>query len=54
MFSISNLPIDIQNIIASKTNILCHVCQKKYNFKRFFYKKQNKFYFCSKLCYDFI
>jgi hypothetical protein len=54
MINISNLPIDIQNIIVNKANIICHVCQKKYKFKMFFYKKQNKFYFCSKSCYNLV
>lgn len=54
MLNIRELPNDIQNIIFSKTKIICHVCQRKYNFNILFYKKQSKFYFCSKLCYNYI
>ena len=36
------------------TNIKCHVCNKKYKLQHDFYKKQNKFYYCSKNCYHFI
>jgi hypothetical protein len=51
---ISELPIELQDIILANTNIICHVCQKKYNFNNLFYKKQSKFYYCSKLCYEFM
>ena len=48
------------DLVLANNNIICHVCQKKYNFNNFnnfnnlFYKKQSKFYFCSELCYQFI
>lgn len=54
MLSLKDLPNDILIIILANTNIICHVCQKKYNFNILFYKKQSKFYFCSRLCYEFV
>jgi hypothetical protein len=50
---INDLPSELQNIILTYTNIICHVCQKKYDFNILFYKKQSKFYYCSKICYEF-
>ena len=46
------LPNDIIYIINKNTCIKCHTCKKIYNNN--FYKKQNKNYFCSKICYNFI
>lgn len=40
----------ITNIIDCK----CHICHNKICIKKLFYKKQGKFYFCSKICYEFI
>jgi hypothetical protein len=54
MLTLKELPNDILYIILANTNIMCHVCQKKYNFNILFYKKQSKFYYCSKLCYEFM
>lgn len=51
---ISKLNDDVLYIILKDCKIICHVCNKKYNFKRVFYKKQNKFYYCSRECYEFI
>ena len=46
------LPDDIIYIILHKTNIPCHICDKKLDL--FFYiLLKNKYYFCSKLCYLF-
>ena len=45
------------DLVLANNNIICHVCQKKYNLNNLnylFYKKQSKFYFCSELCYQFI
>lgn len=44
---------DVLNIIIKESNIKCHVCNKSFDFKKNFYKKQSCFYFCSKLCYEF-
>ena len=54
MLSLKDLPNELLVIILANTNICCHVCQKKYNFNNLFYKKQSKYYFCSRLCYEFI
>ena len=51
---ISNLNDDVLYIILKDCKIICHVCNKKYNFKREFYKKQKNFYYCSRECYEFI
>lgn len=54
MFILDILNDDVLKIIISKCNIKCHVCKKSFNFKKNFYKKQSKYYFCCKLCYEFI
>ena len=54
MLTLKELPNELLIIILANTNIICHVCQKKYNFNNLFYKKQSKFYFCSRLCYEFM
>ena len=48
----SELPDEIILLILKKTNIKCHNCYSNYNIN--FYKKQNKYYYCSKMCYNFI
>ncbi len=45
---------DILKHISNITNIYCHVCYKKFDINKSFYKKQNKFYYCCKECYEFI
>ena len=52
MLTLKDLPNELLVIILANTNICCHVCQ--YNFNNLFYKKQSKYYFCSRLCYEFI
>jgi len=49
---LSNLPDDIIYFIIDNTNIKCHTCSRKFNI--YFYKKQNKYYYCSDICYNFI
>lgn len=44
---------DVINIINDFIKIKCHVCKKAYKIERNFYKKQKKFYYCSKICYEF-
>ena len=44
----------INKKISKYTNIKCHICNKSYKIEEDFYKKQNKFYYCSKQCYEFI
>ena len=44
---------DVINIINDFIKIKCHVCKKRYKIERNFYKKQKKFYYCSKICYEF-
>lgn len=51
---IEKLYDDVLNIILNDCKIICHVCNKNFNFKELFYKKQNKFYYCSRECYEFI
>ena len=51
---IKKLNDDVLNIILNDCKIICHVCNKHFNFKELFYKKQNKFYYCSRECYEFI
>ena len=51
---IINLCDDVLDIIYNINNIKCHVCNLKYKFNKKFYKKQGKFYYCSKQCYNFI
>ena len=53
-FKIVMLNNDVLTLIDNLTNIKCHVCNKKYKLQHDFYKKQNKFYYCSKNCYHFI
>ena len=53
-FKIVMLNNDVLWLIDNLTNIKCHVCNKKYKLQHDFYKKQNKFYYCSKNCYHFI
>lgn len=53
-FKIVILNNDVLTLIDNLTNIKCHVCNKKYKLQHNFYKKQNKFYYCSKNCYHFI
>ena len=43
---------DILYIILNNLNILCHVCNKKYNIN--FYNKLGPFYYCSEECFNFI
>ena len=45
---------DILDIILDDCKIICHVCNKRFDFKKSFYKKQSKFYYCSKICYHSI
>lgn len=45
---------DVINIINDFIKIKCHVCKKCYKIEGNFYKKQNKFYYCSRECYLFI
>lgn len=45
---------DVINIINDFIKIKCHVCKKRYKIERNFYKKQKKFYYCSRECYEFI
>lgn len=51
---ILNLDDDVINIILDNCKIKCHVCNKKFDFINLFYKKQNKFYYCSRECYEFV
>jgi len=53
-FKILLLNDDIMYLVNKLTNIKCHVCNKKYKLQHDFYKKQSKFYYCSKNCYYFI
>jgi hypothetical protein len=53
-FKIVLLNDDIIYLVNNLTNIKCHVCNKKYKLQHDFYKKQSKFYYCSKNCYCFI
>ena len=53
-FKIVMLNNDVLGLINNLTNIKCHVCKKKYKLQQDFYKKQSKFYYCSKICYHFI
>jgi hypothetical protein len=53
-FKIVVLNEDIIVYVNSLTNIKCHICNKKYKLQHDFYKKQSKFYYCSKNCYHFI
>jgi len=53
-FKIVLLNEDIIYLVNNLTNIKCHVCNKKYKLQHDFYKKQSKFYYCSKNCYHFI
>ena len=46
---INQLPIEIIDKILYITNIICHCCKKRLDFN--FWKKQNKFYYCSEKCY---
>ena len=45
---------DVLDIIIKNINIKCHICQIKFRFTKNFYKKQDKLYFCSEECYNFI
>ena len=49
---LSILPDDIIYFIIDNTNIKCHTCNRKFNI--YFYKKKNKYYYCSDICYNFI
>ena len=49
---ITDLDDDILNIIYKEININCHTCFCQFTFNINFYKKINKNYFCSKLCYE--
>ena len=53
MFILDVLNEDVLNIILDNSNIQCNTCRIKFNFKKNFYKKQDKFYYCSKICYEF-
>lgn len=49
------LPVELQNEILKFTNIKCHGCLKCITLKHLSdWSKQNKFYYCSKVCYEFI
>ena len=49
------LPDEIKNEIMSFTNIKCHGCLRKCFMKDMHHLiKQGKFYYCSKVCYNFI
>lgn len=54
MFILDILNQDVLNIILLYSHIECHTCKTQFNFKKNFYKKQAKFYYCSKICYEFI
>ncbi len=45
---------DILKIILTYSHIECHTCKLQFDFKKNFYKKQALFYYCSKICYEFI
>ena len=51
---LTQLNNDILNYISTITNIHCHICYKKFDINEIFYKKQGKFYYCCKECYEFI
>jgi hypothetical protein len=53
-FKILVLNDDIIYYVNNLTNIKCHICNKKYKLQHDFFKKQSKFYYCSKNCYHFI
>ena len=46
------LNTDILCIIYNEVDIKCHICHVPFTFENNFYKKVDKFYFCSKLCYE--
>ena len=54
MFILDILNDDIIKIILNYSNIKCNICQYQFDFKKNFYKKQKNFYYCSKICYEFI
>lgn len=47
------IPDDLGNIILDILHYKCHGCLRQIKFSNF-YKKQNKFFYCSKDCYYFI
>ena len=51
---LSNLCDDILEYISTLINIKCHVCNKNFDYKNNFYKKQGRFYYCCEECYLFI
>ncbi len=49
------LPYEIINEILSYLEITCHTCYNKINLNNLKNLiKLNKFYFCNKICFDFI
>ena len=54
IMKIYHLNNDVIQIILNIIKIECHICKLKYNFNKNFYIKKNKFYYCSKECYNFI
>lgn len=46
------LPNEIIDNILKLTYIKCKCCSLEFNI--IFYKKQSKFYYCSKECYNFL
>lgn len=46
------LPNEIIDNILKLTYIKCKCCSLEFNI--YFYKKQSKFYYCSKECYNFL
>ena len=47
-----NLPIEIIKLIYQFSGIKCKVCKCNFNSKFLF--RENKNYYCSELCYNFI
>ena len=52
IINIDYLDKDIIQYILDFTYIYCHTCKKKYNID--FYIKLDRFYYCSKECYEHI
>lgn len=52
MLNIINLPIEIVKLIYEYSGIKCKIC--RCNFKSNFLFRENRNYYCSELCYNFI
>lgn len=50
----NELSDDILFLIYKKANITCHVCKRRFTHRTKLFKKINRNYFCSKICYTFI